>query len=315
MPDPNAKGLIFAGITALSWSLVPVALKVVVEEVPPVTVVWFRFSLAFLLLFSYTAIQKPGHLRIIYKAPKLLIIAALALGANYMGILLGVKNTTPSTTQIVIQFGPVLLAVAGFLMYKEKITRLKVIGFTIAIAGLALFYFKQATLLVDEINVFNTGILWILFAAITWAIYAISQKKLVQSHSTQQLNLLIYGLPALLYTPFVGYEILPQISMLSWVLLLFLGLNTFISYAAMSEALKYTQANKVSIIITLNPIITFLFMVFVQYYEATWIEHEYFTFFSIVGAAMVVTGAIIVVGIRSSKKNKQIWIKNLVFHK
>ena len=303
MLNQNAKGLLFAGITALSWSLVPVALKMVVAYVPPATVVWFRFTIAFVLLFFYLSIKAPGNLKIIYKAPKLLILAALALGANYMGILLGVKYTTPSTTQIVIQFGPVLLAVAGFLIYKEKITRLKVIGFTVAVAGLVLFYYKQASLLVNEVKIFNTGILWILFAAVTWAIYAILQKKLVRTYSTQKLNVLIYGLPALLYTPFVNFGVFSEISIMVWGLLIFLGLNTFVAYSFLSEALKYTQANKVSIIITLNPIITFIFMLLVSYYEATWIEHEYFTILSIVGAAMVIAGAIIVVGIRNSKKH------------
>ncbi len=305
MSENNAKGILFAGITALSWSVVPVALKVVVQEVNPVTVVWFRFSLAFMLLLFYIIFKSPHQLKIIYNPPKLLIFAALALGANYMGILLGVKNTTPSTTQIVIQFGPVLLAVSGFLVYKEKLTRLKIIGFLIAIAGLTLFYFKQASMLVDEINVFNSGILWILFAAVTWAIYAVFQKQLVRNYKTQQLNLLIYGLPALLYTPFVSYEIFSGLSGLSWLLLIFLGMNTFVSYLAMSESLKYTQANKVSIIITLNPIITFIFMMLVQYYGATWIEHEHFAPLSIVGAALVITGAVIVVGIRNGKKYKQ----------
>ncbi len=55
---------------------------------------------------------------------------------------------------------------------------------------------------------------------------------------------------------FADFHALSKLSFGMWMLVIFLGLNTLIAYGTLAEAFKYLQASKVSIIITLNPIIT-----------------------------------------------------------
>ena len=83
-----------------------------------------------------------------------------------------------------------------------------------------------------------------------------------------------------------------------WAVLIFLGVNTFIAYGALAYALKYLDANKVSVIITMNPIITFLAL------AAMIVAHEKFTWISIVGALTVITGVILTVLQRKIEKSK-----------
>jgi len=78
--------------------------------------------------------------------------------------------------------------------------------------------------------------------------------------------------------------------------LIFLGANTFIAYTCIANTLKYTEANKVSIIIILNPLITFLTMGILTYLDVSWISGERFTLLSIVGALIVLSGAMLVAG-------------------
>ena len=44
------KGIIYASTTAFFWGFLAVALKVAAREVEPVTIVWFRFAIAFVML-------------------------------------------------------------------------------------------------------------------------------------------------------------------------------------------------------------------------------------------------------------------------
>ncbi len=298
------KGIILVGITALCWSFVAIALKIVVVEVPPATIVWFRFTLSFVGLCILISKTNPSYFRILKRPPWLLLLAGSTLGLNYLGILLGVHYTTPSTAQVVIQIGPVLFAVSGLILFKEKINKWQGIGFIIAITGLAIFYNRQATLLFEEINRFNKGVMWTIIAAVGWAVYAISQKKLVKKHPTNQLNLIIYGLPAVFYTFFADFSVFSEITLLSWILLIFLGLNTLVAYSALAEGMKHIEANKASIIITLNPILTFLMMALFGSMDVTWIEKENFTLLALIGAAMVISGAVLVVG-KKTKKDKK----------
>jgi drug/metabolite transporter (DMT)-like permease len=78
-----------------------------------------------------------------------------------------------------------------------------------------------------------------------------------------------------------------------WSKLIFLGANTLIAYGCMSEALKYIPANKVSMIITLNPIITIATMELLKPFQLQWPAPEKTTFIGFFGACLLVLGVIL----------------------
>ena len=127
----------------------------------------------------------------------------------------------------------------------------------------------------------------------------------VISCSENTNKLFLFGLPALLYMPFVHFSKMRLISTGEWVLLVFLGVNTLIAYGALAMALKYLEANKISVIITLNPIITFIIMAYLGFIGVTWIQHEKFNLIIFAGAAIVLLGAILTVISRKKGRQKQ----------
>lgn len=296
------KGIIYASITAIFWGFLAIALKVAVREVEPATIVWFRFVVAFIMLSVWQLAKNPSSFKILKKPPFLLIIAGIALSWNYMGYMLGIDYTTPSNAQLFIQTGPITLAIAGFVFFKEKLKRNQVIGFSVAIIGFSFFYRDQLSAFFDSQEKYNLGVLLTLSGAIAWATYAILQKQLVTKFSTQSLNLFLFGFPAIIYLPFINLAPLFQLHWTWWLLLVFLGANTFIAYTCLAQALKYLEANKVSIIIIINPMITFITMGILTKLNVDWVAHERFTMFTILGAALVFSGAILVV--KKSKKRK-----------
>ncbi len=298
----HSKGIIYASITAFFWGFLPIALKVAVQEIEPITIVWFRFAVAFLMLASWQLVKNPSSFKLLIKPPILLVLTAIALSWNYFGYMLGVHYTTPSNAQLFIQTGPIMLAISGFVFFKEKITRIQIIGFAIAILGLTFFYHDQLSVFVDRKGNYNIGVLITLTAALAWATYAALQKKLVSKYSTKSLNLFLFALPMIIYFPFINLSPLFNLSWLWLLLLLFLGANTFIAYTALAEALKYTDASIVSIIIIVNPIITFITMGILTEMNVSWVAHEQFSMITIFGASLVVTGIFLVA--RKSKKRK-----------
>lgn len=296
----HTKGIIYASVTAFFWGFLAIALKVAVREVEPVTVVWFRFVVAFIMLAIWQIIKNPASFQLAIKPPLLLVFAALGLTWNYMGYMMGIHYTTPSNAQLFIQTGPILLAVAGFVFFKEKLNRNQVIGFAIAIFGLSFFYRDQLFAFFDSQVHYKKGVFFVLSGALAWAIYAILQKKLVAKFSVESLNLFLFGLPAIIYLPFVKLAPLLQLSWSWWLLLMFLGANTFIAYTCLGQALKYTEANKVSVIIILNPIITFITMGVLTEMNVLWVTHERFSLLTILGASLVLIGAFLV-----SRKQKK----------
>ena len=289
------KGILFASIAAILWGFLAIALKISLKNFSPIEISWIRFVIAFTVLSGYYAFFNPGSFSILRKPPGTLLLAGILLGLNYLGFITGVHYTTPGIAQVFIQLGPIFLTIAAFIIFREKASLKQIAGLVIAFAGLSLFYYEQLSVLIGDVKVFNKGILWVIFGALCWTCYAILQKRLVKKHSPMQLNLVIFGVPALLYIPFVQFERFANISAGYTFLLIFLGLNTLGAYGSLAYALKYLEANKISVILIQNPIITFITLMIMDYLEITWIRNENFTILTIVGAIMVIAGGVLTV--------------------
>ena len=290
------KGIVYSIVAALMWGVLAIALKISSAGLSSMSIVWVRFAIAFVIIFIFHSIKRPQAFTIFRKPPRKLIIASICLGINYYGFMKGLEYTSPSIAQVFIQFAPVFFAVAGIIIFKETINWKHISGFLIVIIGFGIFY-REHLMTVSSQNhtQFTLGIFLIIVAALGWAIYGVYQKQLSESYSTNQLNLFIYGFCSLLFAPFVQYGSFLNLSFGAWMLVLFLGLNTVIAYGAIALAFKHLEVNKVSVIITLNPIITFLMMYIFNVMQVQWIQPEHFSVMSIIGATMALGGAVFVI--------------------
>jgi drug/metabolite transporter (DMT)-like permease len=290
----QAKGIFYSVLAGIMWSVLSIALKVSLHGFSSESIVWIRFIVAFIFLLAILIYLKRPLFKLFRRPPLHLIIASAALGLNYYGFMKGVELTTPAIAQVFIQLGPVLFALAGIVLFREKIQGLQILGFSIALLGLGLFYWENFQEMSNPKS-FTVGVIWTVVAAIAWAVYAVYQKRLANAHSTNQLNLFIYAFCAVIFMPFINVHEFSGISFPMWMLVIFLGLNTLIAYGAIALAFKHLEANKVSVIVTLNPVVTFIIMYFLEVFNVQWIKPEHFSIATIVGASLALAGAIIVI--------------------
>ncbi len=298
----NSKGLLYAGFTALLWGFLAIALKVSLYDLNPVSVVWFRFSVAFTLLLIIMGFSGRMRKKIIQRPPWQVFVAAAFLGLNYLGFITGISKTSPSNAQVFIQIGPVSLAFAGLIIFREKLSWKHAVGFFLLAGGFWLFYSEQSDVAGTRTSGYTSGIISIMLGGLSWAVFSVIQKFLVKKRDPNFLNLMIYGFCSIMFLPFVEFDRFSSLDTGDWLLLIFLGVNTLLAYGSLALALKYTEANKISVIITLNPVITFIVMAILSEAAVTWIAAEHFTLLSIAGAGIVFTGASIVVMTRRKKK-------------
>jgi len=298
----HRKGITYALITASFWGFMAIVLKFITYELPPLTVVWFRFFFAFLVLGTWTLIFRRSDFKIFKKPPWLLVLAALFLAVNYTGFITGIKYVTPSSSQIFIQIGPVSFALAGILVFKEHVNWKHIVGFLFVLVGMGLFYSEQFKDLGAEAENLTLGMLLVLGGGLAWAAFTTSQKVLLKRMSPNQVNLFVYAACSLGLLPLVTFSELNGMSALNWIILIYLGLNTVIAYGSLGLAIKYTEAARVSVIITLNPIITFITMAILSRMEVAWIEPEAFSLMGWLGALSVIAGAIVVISAGLKKK-------------
>jgi len=295
MGNNNRKGALYALFTASLWGFMAIILKVITYDIPPVTVVWFRFAIAFLILATWTLIFRRSDFSIFRRPPFLLILAAVFLAGNYTGFIAGIKYVSPSSSQVFIQIAPVSFALSGILIFREHVNWKHIVGFILVLAGMGLFYSEQLRDLSSRSEHFSLGMVLVLAGGLSWAAFATAQKALLKRIGPNQVNLFVYGSCALALLPLVRFSMLGGMPYANWIILIYLGLNTVLAYGSLSMAIKLTEATRVSVIITLNPIITFITMAILTRMQVSWIEPESFSLFSILGALSVLGGAILVI--------------------
>lgn len=297
MSDQRVQGLLFASVTAILWGFLAVALKFALQFLDVLTIVALRFQIAVILLMLIYLVKSPRELQILKRPPLLAILAGLFLAANYYCYFYGLSLTSASNTQIIIQTGPMLLAFIGVVYFKETLNLIQKIGFLVVLIGGAFFYSDQLTDLTHSAEQYFIGNLWIFVAALTWAFWGMIQKILGQKWKPQQINMIVYLVGALVFIPYMNWEAVSELSVAGLCLMLFLGINTLFAYGAMSEALKRAPANQVSMIITLNPLLTLTIMATLDFFAVTWVETEVLNPLGYIGAVIFVLGVAMVTGV------------------
>jgi len=258
-------GFAFAATTMALWGVLPLVLEAALRLVDPITLTWFRFLAAALLLGAWLAARGglPDLRALGAGSWRLLAIATAGLAANYIGYLLGLHRTTPANAQVLIQSAPLLLALGGIAVFGERFTRAQWLGLAAIVAGLAGFFASQlmtqrATLgaLGREGERYLSGVSWIGVAAVTWAVYGLAQKQLLRALSSQGVMLCIYAGCALCFWPWAEPAALAGVSAAGAAVLAFCALNTLVAYGAFAAALEHWEASRVSAVLALTPLAT-----------------------------------------------------------
>lgn len=282
-------GLLFAWITALCWAVLAIGLKYALNFTTSANIAALRVVIAFVgLLMIYILFKRQELKALARHFPWLALVAGSLLGFNYFGFMKGVEFTGAGNAQVMIQLGPMCLAIAGVFLFKETFTRQQMLGVITATLGFCFFYYDKVSL--SETLTMNSGNLWIVAAAITWAVYAIIQKILGDRWNPQTLNLIVYFAAGFLLC--LNADLAPTLSLSAWqwFILFLLGLNTLVGYGCLAEALKRAPASRVSLIITVNPLGTLGLIYLGNLMSIPWMPKENTTWIGWVGALLVVTG-------------------------
>jgi len=298
----HTKGLLCAAGTAICWGFLAIILKNALIFADPETIVAFRMIFAFVFLSMFFLIKKPKAFALIKKPPPLLLLGCLGLAFNYLGFMKGVAYSGASNAQIMIQVGPIVLMLSGFLIYKESLKALQLFFIGVAFVGFIFFFKDQSDLSLDG-NLVMANI-WIIGAALTWVGYSLVIKHFTaKGHSSNELNLVVFLVCAIILAMRINYSSLASFGLYEWFLLVILGLNTLVAYGLFGAALKLAPASQVSIIITLNPILTLAIIALGGAYFS-FIPIEPVTITGYIGATLVISG--VIASTLSAKKVKRL---------
>jgi len=286
-------GLGFSLLTVLMWGLLPVALKVVLEVMDPLTISWYRFSISALIALLWYGRKRGAQLKQLLsrKHRVLTLIAVLSLLANYLLYILGLNHITPGAAQILIQLAPLLLLIGSVVLFKERLLGLQWMGVVVLIAGMLLFFHLRLTDIIVTSDSYLAGIALIVAAAVMWCFYGLAQKKLQVVHNAKDILFLICITGTVLFLPLARPQQILALDTTEIAVLLFCGLNTIIAYGSFGLAMSHWESSRVSAILPLAPLLTLLFTAGLNRWTGASIPSEPMDWLGILGALLVVGGS------------------------
>ena len=144
-----------------------------VEYVPPISLAFWRWTLVFLILLPFTYVYLKKNFKIIKKEyKKLFFLGATGCGVCGAFPFLAGQTTTVTNMGIIYTSSPIFIILISSIFFYEKINFIKIIGLISCLIGVFTIIIKGDFFLLINLN-FTIGDLWMLAAAIGWALYSI----------------------------------------------------------------------------------------------------------------------------------------------
>tara|TARA_B110000003_G_scaffold46354_1_gene44550 strand:+ start:216 stop:1118 length:903 start_codon:yes stop_codon:yes gene_type:complete len=144
-----------------------------VEFVPPISLAFWRWTVVFIILLPFTYLSLKKNSKVIkneYK--KLFFLGAMGCGVCGAFPFLAGQTTTVTNMGIIYTSSPIFIIIISSIFFGEKINIIKIIGLISCLIGVFTIIIKGDLDLLIDLK-FTIGDLWMLAAAIGWALYSI----------------------------------------------------------------------------------------------------------------------------------------------
>lgn len=291
----HVTGFLLSLVAAMLWGVLPVAVKELLAGMDAITMVWFRFLVAGVVLFAWLMYTRklPALMQVSSSIRWSLLIAAVCLCSNYFLFSYSLNFVNGETSEAVIQLTTLFLILGGVVIYKEAFVGIQKFGTVLIVIGLLLFFNDRLLELTSFDNEETLGVMIVVIAAITWTTYALLQKKLLASFSSVQILFLIYVFSILVLLPFITPGSLLQLSQFQLWLLVFCCANTLIAYGCFAEAMNLWDASKVSATLALAPLFTISSLKLVVFFVPGYEFSDRLSILAISGALLLVIGSVL----------------------
>ncbi len=269
------------------WGLSYIWSKYVFEVYSPLTTIFFRLVISFVVLAVFI-LATNNDFKV--KRNDYLLFALSALFNPFLyfiGENFGLQLVSASVSAIIVATIPLFAPFIAWYFYKEKLKTLNIIGLILSFAGLLLIILKKDL----SLNANPEGILLLALAVVSALFYMVVLKKLSANYSPVNIiiwqNLLgaLYFLPFFLFFDF-NKVIETKPGSNAVLSLLMLGMfSSSLAYVLYAYVLKHIGIIKSSLYTNLIPVFTALF--------SFYLLNETFTFAKIIGMITVIAGLIL----------------------
>jgi drug/metabolite transporter (DMT)-like permease len=257
------------------------------ENIPPMSLVFLRWSLVWLILLPFTYKEIIRHKdTIITNLPLLFFLAFTSVGLFNTFTYLSLVHTQVINASLFNTAIPAAIIFLCFLLKIEKTNKFQILGLILSVFGILSIITKLDLNVLLSLN-FNKGDLIMIGGVITWGLYSafLKNKKFTLPLLTLVQVLCTFGLififPQFLYEFSQGLRVSFNTNL--YYTLIYLALFPSIgSYYCWAGAVAIIGANRAGIFLSLIPFFSTI-MAIIFY-------NEQFEFFHLIGSILIILG-------------------------
>lgn len=263
-----------------------------INDIPPVSLAFFRWSIATLILLPF-ALRDSWQQGTLITQHKIYFFWTSLFGVAIFNTFLYIAAHTTSAINMALIgtcSSPIFSVFLAAIFLKEKVTPLRILGMLVMLVGI--IYLVVRGSLERLINFhFTTGDLWVLGAAVFFAGYNVLVRKKPKEMKPIVFLFTTFFIGSILLLPFWLWE-MKTAQPVEWttnlgLTVLYLGLGTsVIAFLLWNMSIAKLGAARTALFGNLIPLFSSL--------EAVWLLNEEITFIHLVSGALIVTGLIIV---------------------
>ncbi len=256
-------------------------------DIPPMSLVFFRWSLVWLILIPFTLREIIKYKDVIISnLPLILFLSLTSVGLFNSFTYLALVHTQVINASLFNTAIPAMIILLCFVFKIEKTNKFQIFGLILSVLGILAIITKLNLNILLSLN-FNKGDLIMVGGVITWGLYSAFLKKknfvlplLTLVHVLCTFGLL-FILPQFLYEQSQGQIINFDLNLV--YILIFLALFPSIgSYYCWAGAVSIIGANRAGIFLSLIPLFSTIMAII--FYE------ERFQLFHLIGAVLIIIG-------------------------
>jgi drug/metabolite transporter (DMT)-like permease len=247
---------------AFLWAVSFVAVKVALDEVPPLVVVTVRLLIASVCFLPW--VMSTGGIRGLGGAGRLgrlLLLSFFGINLHYVSQTIGLQYTTATNGSVYTTTGPVTILLLSAAVLGERITLRKALGVAVALAGVLVVMGWQTLSSFELGNI--KGDLLILASIVMWGLFTVFGKKVTDELGALRVTAWVTILGAITMIPLGWYEAWAtgfspaETSLDAWIAIAFLGIAcSFLATLLYFVALGLSESQKVGVYLYAIPPMT-----------------------------------------------------------
>lgn len=194
-------------LTALIWGGTTVAARAAAGDIPPLTLTFWRWTIAFLLFIPF-GFRPFWQQRALYAR-----YWKRMVGLSFLGIVgftifyfMGLKYTTAINASLLQGGLPVMIAIISLIILRTALNKVQILGIVLATAGSADIVLKGDLSRLQEFS-FNPGDLLLLVGMLCWALYTVCLRWLPEGIDPIGMIFALVGLSLPMLAPFYAMDI------------------------------------------------------------------------------------------------------------